>query len=66
MPCRCQLPSIALPLVVSFFLNKLVLTSREVIIIQSEPEKQDKNQSSKIKFRNLSHFELKFYKRVGF
>ena len=44
----------------------LVITLTEDIIIQSEPEKQDKNQISEKKFWNLSDFELKFSKRVRF
>ena len=38
----------------------------EDIIIQSETEKQDKNQISDKKFCNLSDFELKFSQRVRF
>ena len=34
------------------------------MIIQSEPEKQYKNQILEIKFWNLSDFELKFLQRV--
>ena len=43
-----------------------MLTLTEDIIIQSEPEKQDKNQISERKFQNLSDFELKFLQRVRF
>ena len=54
----------------------LLLTLTENIIIQSEPEKQDKNQISEKKFQNLSDlefnfssasdFEIKISKRVRF
>ena len=36
------------------------------IIIQSEPEKQDKNQISEKIFYNVSDFELIFLQRVRF
>ena len=35
-------------------------------IIQSEPEKQDKNQIAEKKFQNLSNFELKFSNAQGY
>ena len=38
----------------------------EDIIIQSEPEKQDKNQILEKKFWNLSDFDLKTLQRVRF
>ena len=38
----------------------------EDIIIQSEPERRDKNQISEKKFQNLSDFELKLLQRVRF
>ena len=46
--------------------NKLVLTLTEDIIIQTELEKQDKNQILGKKFWNLSDFELKTLQRVRF
>ena len=45
-------------------MKKLVLTLTEDIIIQSEPEKQDKNQISEKFFYNLSDSEIKFLQRV--
>ena len=45
---------------------KSVITLIEDIVIQSEPEKQDKNQTSVKNFYNVSDFELKFLQRVGF
>ena len=44
----------------------LAITLTEDIIIQSEPEKQDKNYISEKKFWNLSDFELNFSQRVRF
>ena len=38
----------------------------EDIIVQSEPEKQDKNQILEKRFQNLSDFELKILQRVRF
>ena len=46
--------------------NKLVLTLTEEIIIQSEPEKQDKNQISEKNFYYVSASELKILQRVRF
>ena len=43
-----------------------MLTLIEDIIIQSEPEKQDKNKISVKIFYNVSDFELKFLQRVRF
>ena len=42
----------------------MVLTLTEDINIQSEPEKQDKNQILEKKIYNLSDFELKILQRV--
>ena len=44
----------------------LVLTFTEDIIIQSEPEKQDKNQISEKKLYNLSEFEKQILQRFRF
>ena len=38
----------------------LVLTSTDDIIIQSEPQNQDKNRISEKKFQNVGDFELNF------
>ena len=38
----------------------------EDIIMQCEPEKQDKNRILEKKFQNLSDFELKILQRVRF
>ena len=43
-----------------------MLTLIEDNIIQSEPEKQDKNQISEKIFYNVSDYELKFLQRVRF
>ena len=43
-----------------------MLTLIEDIVIQSEPEKQDKNQIPEKIFYNVSHSELKFLQRVRF
>ena len=43
-----------------------MLTLIEDIIIQSEPEKQDKNQISEKIFYNESDSELNFLQRVSF
>ena len=44
----------------------MIITLTEDIIIQSETEKQDKNQISEKKFCNFSDFELKISQRVRF
>ena len=44
----------------------LVLTLTEEIIIQSEPEKQDKNQISENFYYNVSYSELKILQPVRF
>ena len=44
----------------------MVLTLTEEINIQSEPEKQDKNQISEKIFYNVSDSELKFLQHVRF
>ena len=44
----------------------MVLKLTEDIIIQSEPEKQDKNQISEKISYNVSDFELKISQRVRF
>ena len=46
--------------------EKSVLMLIEDRIIQSEPEKQDKNQISEKMFYKLSDSELKFLERVRF
>ena len=46
--------------------NKLVITLTEDIIIQSEPEEQDKTQILEKKFWNLSDFEVKISQGVRF
>ena len=43
-----------------------MLTLIEGVIIQSEPEKQDKNQISAKIFHNVSDSELNFLQRVRF
>ena len=43
-----------------------MLTLTEDIIIQSDPEKQDKNQISEKSFYNVSDSELKFLQGVIF
>ena len=44
----------------------MVITLTEDIILESEPEKQDKNQISEKTFWKLSDFELKFSQRLRF
>ena len=44
----------------------MVITLTEEIIIQSEPEKQDKNQILEKNFYNVSDSDLKFLQRVRF
>ena len=46
--------------------NKLVLTLTVDIIIQSEPEKQEKNEIWDKNFNDVSDFELKFYNALDF